>query len=82
MTDSLARYTLIGEPCLAGKAMKMLRLAVFAPRVPSSMDFNVRVYFVEDTPDALEVCSMIPMLIEVISLSFHSLKKQTNVICL
>jgi leucine-rich repeat transmembrane protein FLRT len=33
---------------------KALRLAVFVPRVPASLDYNVRVYFVEDTADAVE----------------------------
>lgn len=55
MTDSLTRYTLIGEPCIGGKAVKILRLAVFAPCMLSSSDYNLRVYFVEDTQDALEV---------------------------
>ena len=40
---------------MAGKAVKILRLAAFAPTVPSSVDYNLRVYFVEDTQDALEV---------------------------
>ena len=58
MTDvSLRRYTLIGEPSMAGKAVKILRLAAFAPAVASSVDYNVRVYFIEDTGDALEVSS-------------------------
>ena len=36
----------------------MLRLAAFAPAVPSGVDYNLRVYFIEDTPDALEVKRM------------------------
>lgn len=60
MTDiCLRRYTLIGEPSMAGKAVKILRLAAFAPAVASSIDYNVRVYFVEDTGDALEVRSLV-----------------------
>jgi len=56
MTDSLARYTLTGEPRTpSSRAVKILRLAAFAPHVPTSVDFNLRVYFVEDTQDALEV---------------------------
>ena len=51
----LRRYTVIGEPSMAGKAVKILRLAAFAPAVASSIDYNLRVYFVEDTADALEV---------------------------
>lgn len=55
MTDSFTKYTLIGEPCMEHKAVKILRLAVFAPVVFSSCtDYNLRVYFVEDTQDALE----------------------------
>ena len=58
MTDSLAAYTLTGEPRTASsRAVKILRLAAFAPQLPTSVDFNLRVYFVEDTQDALEVCA-------------------------
>ena len=56
MTEHLQRYTLIGEPALLGRAVKILRLAAFAPALSPSMDYNIRVYVVEDTPDALEVC--------------------------
>lgn len=55
MSEYLQRYVLVGEPYMAGKAIKILRLAAFAPAVPSSMDYNVRVYFLEDTQDAFEV---------------------------
>lgn len=54
MTDRLMRYALIGEPNMAGKAIKILRIAAFAPAVVSAVDYNLRVYFVEDTMDALE----------------------------
>lgn len=69
MTQMLGRYMLVGQPVMVPRGplshtgtsalvptAKMLRLAVFVPRVPAQLDFNVRVYFVEDTPDALEVC--------------------------
>ncbi len=39
----------------AASLLQMLRLAAFAPAVPSGVDYNLRVYFIEDTPDALEV---------------------------
>ena len=55
MTEYLQRYTLIGEPALLGRAVKILRLLAFAPVLPPSTDYNIRVYVVEDTPDALEV---------------------------
>lgn len=55
MTDRLMRYALIGEPNMAGKAIKILRIAAFGPAVVSAVDYNLRVYFVEDTMDALEV---------------------------
>ncbi|WAQ96586.1 UN5BB-like protein [Mya arenaria] len=55
MTEQLQRYALIGEPVSQGRAVKILRLAAFAPSLPPSMDFSIRVYVVEDTPDALEI---------------------------
>ena len=55
MTETLSRFTLIGQPNLGGKAIKILRLAAFAPDMPSACDYNLRVYFVEDTQDALDV---------------------------
>ena len=62
MIDQLTRCALIGTPSGAsGKAVKILRLATFAPAVPSSGDYNVRVYFVEDTPDALQVSCKFPI---------------------
>ena len=56
MTETMAAYTLAGEPRTpSSRAVKVLRLAAFAPHLPTSVDFNLRVYFVEDTQDALEV---------------------------
>ena len=55
MTETLGRYSVIGEPIMTGKAMKILRLAAFATSLPAAVDFNMRVYFIEDTQDALEV---------------------------
>ena len=55
MTDNLMRFALIGQPTVNGNTVKILKLAAFAPAVPSAMDYNLRVYFVEATQDALEV---------------------------
>jgi len=55
MTDNLMRFAMIGQPTVNGNTVKILKLAAFAPAVPSAMDYNLRVYFVEDTQDALEV---------------------------
>jgi len=55
MTDVMSRYALIGEPSLAGKAVKILRVAAFVPVTSTSSDYEIRVYFMEDTTDALEV---------------------------
>ncbi|XP_074648340.1 netrin receptor UNC5C-like isoform X2 [Tubulanus polymorphus] len=57
MIDTLSRYALIGHSVPGSAAVKILRLAAFAPSVPSSLssvDYNIRVYVVEDTPDALQ----------------------------
>jgi len=71
MTDSLATFTLTGEPRTpASRAVKILRLAAFAPHLPASVDFNLRVYFVEDTQDALEVCMRVPLLCLAMALTY------------
>ncbi|XP_059163925.1 netrin receptor UNC5C-like isoform X2 [Physella acuta] len=54
MTEFLNRYTLIGESVPGGRALKIYRLAAFAPAMPPSMDYSIRVYVVEDTIDALD----------------------------
>ncbi|XP_046379288.1 netrin receptor UNC5C-like isoform X4 [Haliotis rufescens] len=54
VTDSLNRYALIGESVGGGRAVKILRLAAFAPAITPSLDYSIRVYVVEDTQDALE----------------------------
>jgi len=59
VTDHLTRFVLVGESAgTCNKAVKMLRLAVFAPSPilhPQSLDYNVRVYTLEDNMAALEV---------------------------
>ena len=55
MTEFLNRYTLIGESVPGGRALKIYRLAAFAPVMPPSIDYSIRVYVVEDTIDALDV---------------------------
>lgn len=54
VTDSLMRFCLIGESQPTGRAVKQLRLAVFGPQVSQALDYNVRVYTVEDTSSALQ----------------------------
>jgi len=58
------RYCLIGEPTIpppggaiaSGRPVKLLQIAAFAPSsLTASADYNVRVYLVEDTSDALQV---------------------------
>ena len=58
MTEYLNRYALIGESVPGGKAVKIYRLAAFAPALPPSMDYSIRVYVVEDTQDALDVSNL------------------------
>ncbi|XP_033609322.1 netrin receptor UNC5B [Cryptotermes secundus] len=58
VTDQLTRFVLVGESAgNCNKAVKTLRLAVFAPSPilhPQSLDYNVRVYTLEDNMAALE----------------------------
>lgn len=55
VTDSLMRFCLVGESQPTGRAVKQLRLAVFGPQLSQALDYNVRVYTVEDTSAALQV---------------------------
>jgi len=62
MMTSFGRYALIGQPThrvtppmTPRVTCKRLRLAVFVPRIAASLDYSVRVYFVEDTASALQV---------------------------
>ena len=55
MTEQLSRFALIGESVLGAKAVKCYCLAAFAPSLPPSMDYSIRVYVVEDTTDAINV---------------------------
>ncbi|XP_076368266.1 netrin receptor UNC5C-like isoform X7 [Tachypleus tridentatus] len=54
VTDQLVRYVLVGESQAERKAIKSLILAAFAPALHSSVDYNLRLYCVEDTRAALE----------------------------
>ncbi|KAG7238644.1 hypothetical protein INR49_030718 [Caranx melampygus] len=50
------RYALVGEP-LNQEAAKRLRLAVFgSPDASNSLGFTLRVYCVDDTPHAFQIC--------------------------
>jgi len=54
MCDVTARFALIGQPSAGGsRAAKLLRIAAFVSVTP---DFNLRVYSVDDTIDAVQVC--------------------------
>ncbi|XP_055934626.1 netrin receptor UNC5C-like [Argiope bruennichi] len=55
VTDHLCRYALVGETEEGGGwAVKSLALAAFAPALYSAVDYNIRVYCVEDTKAALQ----------------------------
>lgn len=56
ITDNLSRFVIVGQS-LNGNACKRLKLAVFAPKLcfQSSVDYNVRVYVLEDTDSSMEV---------------------------
>lgn len=58
VTDFLSTFVLAGES-FNGKAVKNLKLAVFAPLLSDTTvtDFSIRVYVFEDTPCALHYCS-------------------------
>ncbi|XP_022901369.2 netrin receptor UNC5C isoform X2 [Onthophagus taurus] len=55
VTDTLSRFVIVGHS-VNGYATKRLKLAVFAPKLctQSCMDYNVRVYVLEDTESSME----------------------------
>ncbi|NXA36585.1 UN5BB protein, partial [Eudromia elegans] len=56
LLDQLGTYALVGEPC-SRSTVKRLQLAIFAPAVCTSLEYSLKVYCLEDTPDALKVTS-------------------------
>ncbi|KAK7164461.1 hypothetical protein R3I94_002996 [Phoxinus phoxinus] len=53
LLDQPGCYALVGEP-VTDAAIKRLRIAVFGSMEASSMDYNLRVYCVDDTPHAFQ----------------------------
>lgn len=59
VTDRLEKFALVGESQTGKKAVKTLRLAAFAPaqvNPNSATEYTIRVYVLDDTTAALEVC--------------------------
>uniref|UniRef100_A0A8C6GQN7 Netrin receptor UNC5 n=1 Tax=Mus spicilegus TaxID=10103 RepID=A0A8C6GQN7_MUSSI len=52
-TEQLGRFALVGE-ALSVAATKRLRLLLFAPVACTSLEYNIRVYCLHDTHDALK----------------------------
>ncbi|KGL83434.1 Netrin receptor UNC5B, partial [Tinamus guttatus] len=53
LLDQLGTYAFVGEP-YSRSAIKRLQLAIFAPTVCTSLEYSLKVYCLEDTPDALK----------------------------
>lgn len=53
--DQLGSFVLMGESAPPRTAGKRLRLATFGPALRFNMDYTVKVYVTDDTPDAIEV---------------------------
>ncbi|CAM4542957.1 unnamed protein product [Leuciscus chuanchicus] len=53
LLDQPGCYALVGEP-VTDSAIKRLRIAVFGSMEASSMDYNLRVHCVDDTPHAFQ----------------------------
>ncbi|NXP48943.1 UNC5B protein, partial [Heliornis fulica] len=56
LLDQLGTYVFVGES-YSRSAIKRLQLAIFAPSVCTSLEYSLKVYCLEDTPDALKVTS-------------------------
>lgn len=53
-TEQLGRFALVGE-ALSVAAAKRLKVLLFAPVACTSLEYNIRVYCLHDTHDALKV---------------------------
>ncbi|NXC19030.1 UNC5B protein, partial [Corythaeola cristata] len=56
LLDQLGTYVFVGES-YSRSSIKRLQLAIFAPTVCTSLEYSLKVYCLEDTPDALKVTS-------------------------
>lgn len=54
LLDQLGTYAFVGES-YSRSAIKRLQLAIFAPMLCTSLEYNLKVYCLEDTSDALKV---------------------------
>nr|XP_033797682.1 netrin receptor UNC5B isoform X2 [Geotrypetes seraphini] len=53
LLDQLGTYAFVGES-YSRSAIKRLQLAIFAPMLCTSLEYNLKIYCLEDTPDALK----------------------------
>ncbi|XP_071808505.1 netrin receptor UNC5C-like isoform X2 [Asterias amurensis] len=54
VTDQLSWFAFVGESLPSQAASKILKIAAFGPILRAMMDYCVKVYVMEDTPDTLE----------------------------
>lgn len=57
-TEQLGRFALVGES-LSMAAAKRLKLLLFAPAYCSTLEYNIRIYCMDDTQDLLKVRPLI-----------------------
>lgn len=58
MKNRLSRFALIGQSFPSAKAIKTLKLLLFGPANQTTPVFNIRIYCVQDTKDAIQVLSL------------------------
>ncbi|XP_072039232.1 LOW QUALITY PROTEIN: netrin receptor UNC5C-like [Amphiura filiformis] len=54
VTEQLGWFALVGESLPELQAVKTLRLAAFGPVLRANVDYTIKIYITDDTPDAIE----------------------------